>query len=134
MCKTDSGGKFCLVGVNINSAQIYMTYHMLLSPIWHTSWNNNTFYIKKKFIDRDIKYIKHLLNKEGKLYNYNGFINKTAIQINFLDYHSLLKKWILSTLYNGFSTKHRGIWLCQSYLVFMCISKCLQVLRDLMYS
>ena len=37
------------------------------------------------------KYIKHLLNKEGRLYNYNEFINKTAIQINFLDYHSLLK-------------------------------------------
>ena len=48
-------------------------------------------YKKQQFIDRDIKYIKHLLNKEGKLYNYNEFINKTAIQINFLDYHSLLK-------------------------------------------
>ena len=28
----DSGGKFCLVGVNTNSAQIYMIYHILLSP------------------------------------------------------------------------------------------------------
>ena len=77
------------------STNIYDLSYVIVSnyPIWHTSWNNNTniLYKKQQFIDRDIKYIKHLLNKDGKLYNYNEFINKTAIQINFLDYHSLLK-------------------------------------------
>ena len=62
-------------------------------PIWHTYWNiNRNIHLKKpQFIEKNIKYIKDLLNGEGVVYNHREFANVTGININFLDYYSLIQ-------------------------------------------
>ena len=63
------------------------------TPIWnyYTNNSNNLRLYQKRFSERGCIYIKDIMNYDtNKFYDYEEFQNQFNIQINFLDYMSLI--------------------------------------------
>jgi len=70
-------------------------------------WNNsavrigNNIVFKKEWYDKGVKYFKDLLSENGEIMSFNVFKDRTGLNINFLEYFSLIyaipQKWKQNT-------------------------------------